>query len=170
MPVRQHRFEILARALVPSLYRYAYWLTREKTLAEDLVQETLLRAWRSLDQLRDEAAARQWLITILRREFARELSKRKDTVDIDGLALADSRASLGGDDTDLHDVRRAMQKLAPEYREPLVLQVLMGCSTEEIAEQLELTQATVLTRLFRARNQLREMLGGSAARLGEAIA
>lgn len=170
MPVRQHRFEILARALVPSLYRYAYWLAREKTLAEDLVQETLLRAWRSLDQLRDEAAARQWLITILRREFARELSKRKATVDIDGLALADSRASLGGDDTDLHDVRRAMQKLAPEYREPLVLQVLMGCSTEEIAEQLELTQATVLTRLFRARNQLREMLGGSAARLGEAIA
>ncbi len=170
MPVRQHRFEILARALVPSLYRYAYWLAREKTLAEDLVQETLLRAWRSLDQLRDEAAARQWLITILRREFARELSRRKDTVDIDGLALADSRASLGGDDTDLHDVRRAMQKLAPEYREPLVLQVLMGCSTEEIAEQLELTQATVLTRLFRARNQLREMLGGSAARLGEAIA
>ena len=133
-------------------------------------QETLLRAWRSLDQLRDEAAARQWLITILRREFARELSRRKDTVDIDGLALADSRASLGGDDTDLHDVRRAMQKLAPEYREPLVLQVLMGCSTEEIAAQLELTQATVLTRLFRARNQLREMLGGSAARLGEAIA
>lgn len=170
MPVRQHRFEILARALVPSLYRYAYWLAREKTLAEDLVQETLLRAWRSLDQLRDEAAARQWLITILRREFARELSRRKDTVDIDGLALADSRASLGGDDTDLHDVRRAMQKLAPEYREPLVLQVLMGCSTEEIAAQLELTQATVLTRLFRARNQLREMLGGSAARLGEAIA
>jgi RNA polymerase sigma-70 factor (ECF subfamily) len=170
MPVRQHRFEILARALVPSLYRYAYWLAREKALAEDLVQETLLRAWRSLDQLRDEAATRQWLITILRREFARELSKRKDTVDIDGLFLADSQASLGGEDTDVHDVRRAMQKLSPEYREPLVLQVLMGCTTEEIAQQLELSQAAVLTRLFRARNQLRELLGESIGRLGEEFA
>ncbi len=167
MPVRQHRFEILARALVPGLYRYAYWLARDRALAEDLVQETLLRAWRSLDQLRDEAAARQWLITILRREFARELSKRKNTVDIEGLELADAHASLGADDTDLHDVRRAMQKLSPEYREPLVLQVLMGCSTEEIAEQLELTQATVLTRLYRARHRLRELLSGNGARLGE---
>ena len=167
MPVRQHRFELLARALVPSLYRYAYWLARDKTMADDLVQETLLRAWRSLDQLRDENAARQWLITILRREFAREISRRKDTVDIEQLALADNRASLGGDDTDMHDVRRAMLKLAPEYREPLVLQVLMGCSTGEIAEQLELSQATVLTRLYRARQQLRELLGENTARLGE---
>lgn len=169
MPVRQHRFEILARALVPSLYRYAYWLTREKALAEDLVQETLLRAWRSLDQLRDEAAARQWLITILRREFYRELSKRRETVDIEELALADT-ASVGGADTDVDDVRRAMHKLAAEYREPLVLQVLMGCTTQEIAEQLGLTQAAVLTRLFRARNQLREMLGGRSALSGEEFA
>lgn len=170
MPVRQHRFEILARALVPSLYRYAFWLAREKALAEDLVQETLLRAWRSLDQLRDEAAARQWLITILRREFARALSKRRDTVDIEGLGLADNHTGLGGDDTDVHDVRRAMLKLAPEYREPLVLQVLMGCTTEEIAEQLELTQAAVLTRLFRARNQLRGLLAGHAVRPGDGTA
>ncbi len=167
MPVRQHRFEILARALVPGLYRYAYWLAREKSLAEDLVQETLLRAWRSLDQLRDEAATRQWLITILRREFARELSKRKDTLDIDQLELADSHASLGGEDTDMHDVRRAMRKLAPEYREPLVLQVLMGFTTAEIAEQLELSQAAVLTRLFRARTQLRALLVESSMRMGE---
>ena len=57
MPVRQHRFEILARALVPSLYRYAYWLARDRALSEDLVQETLLRAWRSLDQLREMLGA-----------------------------------------------------------------------------------------------------------------
>ena len=163
MAVRQHRFEILAKALVPSLYRYAWWLCRDRALADDLVQETLLRAWRSLEQLRDEDAARQWLITILRREYLRELSRRKDTVDIHELPLADPRARVGGGDTDAEDVRRALHKLEPEYREPLVLQVLMGCSTQEIGELLQLTQGAVLTRLFRARQQLRELLGGSSA-------
>ena len=170
MAVRQHRFEILARALVPGLYRYAWWLCRDRTLAEDLVQETLLRAWRSLDSLREEAAARQWLITILRHEFARELSRRRETVDIHDVPLADPQARVGGGDTDVEDVRRAMHKLEPEYREPLMLQVLMGCTTREIAELLELSQGAVLTRLFRARNQLRELLGGNAGHWVEGIA
>ncbi|HEV2212155.1 MAG TPA: sigma-70 family RNA polymerase sigma factor [Gammaproteobacteria bacterium] len=169
MGAHQHRFEMLARAQVPGLYRYAYWLCRDRALAEDLVQETLLRAWRSLDSLREEAAARRWLITILRNEFMRELSKRRDTVAIDELPIVDTRASVGGADTDVQDVRRAMAKLTPEYREPLALQVIMGCSTQEIAEMLELTQGTVLTRLHRARNQLREMLG-VGDKFGEEIA
>lgn len=169
MGANQHRFEMLARAQVPSLYRYAYWLCRDRALAEDLVQETLLRAWRSLDSLREEAAARRWLVTILRNEFMRELSKRRETVAIDDLPLVDPRANVGGTDTDVQDVRRAMAKLTPEYREPLALQVLMGFSTQEIAEMLELTQGTVLTRLHRARNQLREMLG-VGERFGEETA
>ena len=170
MGANQHRFEMLARAQVPSLFRYAYWLCRDRALAEDLVQETLLRAWRSLDSLREEAAARRWLTTILRNEFMREISKRRDTVAIDDLPLIDPRASVGGADTDVQDVRRAMWKLAPEYREPLALQVLMGCTTQEIAEMLDLTQGTVLTRLHRARNQLREMLGMAGDRFGEETA
>ena len=170
MGAHQHRFEMLARAQVPGLYRYAYWLCRDRALAEDLVQETLLRAWRSLDSLREEAAARRWLTTILRNEFMRELGKRRDTVAIDDLPLPDTRASVGGADTDVFDVRRAMWKLTPEYREPLALQVLMGCTTQEIAEMLGLTQGTVLTRLHRARNQLREMLGMGGAQLGEETA
>ena len=170
MGIRQHRFEMLARAQVPGLFRYAYWLCRDRTLAEDLVQETLLRAWRSLDSLREEAAARQWLVTILRNEFNRELSKRRDTVAIDDLPLPDTRASVGGADTDMHDVRQAMWKLAPEYREPLVLQVLLGCTTQEIAETLDLTQGAVLTRLHRARNQLRELLDVGENRVREGLA
>ena len=170
MAVRQHRFEILAKALVPALYRYAWWLCRDRALADDLVQETLLRAWRSLDSLRDEAAARQWLITILRHEYARELSRRKHTVDIHELPLPDPQARVGGGDTDAEDVRRALHKLEPDYREPLVLQVLMGCTTQEIAELLQLTQGAVLTRLFRARSQLRELLGGDATQWLEGTA
>ncbi|HET7922023.1 MAG TPA: sigma-70 family RNA polymerase sigma factor [Gammaproteobacteria bacterium] len=152
------------------MFRYAWWLCRDRALAEDLVQETLLRAWRSLDSLRDEGAARQWLLTILRREFARELSRRKQTVDIADLPLADEAARVGADDTDVVDVRRAIGKLDPEYREPIMLQVMMGCSTTEIAELLQLTQGAVLTRLFRARSQLRELLGGTHAAFGERTA
>ena len=170
MGIREHRFEMLVRAQVPGLFRYAYWLCRDRALAEDLVQETLLRAWRSLESLREEAAARQWLVTILRNEFNRELSKRRDTTAIDDLPLPDPRASVGGADTDVHDVRRAISKLAPEYREPLVLQVLMGCSTQEIAEALDLTQGAVLTRLHRARNQLRELLDVGDHRIREGLA
>ena len=170
MGAHQHRFEMLARAQVPGLYRYAYWLCRDRALAEDLVQETLLRAWRSLDSLREEAAARRWLITILRNEFMREMGKRRDTVAIDDLPLPDTRASVGGADTDMFDVRRAMWKLTPEYREPLALQVMMGCTTQEIAEMLGLTQGTVLTRLHRARNQLRELLGVTGPQFGEETA
>jgi RNA polymerase sigma-70 factor (ECF subfamily) len=62
-------------------------------------------------------------------------------------------------DQDLAELRAALFKLPEEYREPLVLQVLMGYSTAEIAAELELSNAAVLTRLFRGRKQLRTMCG-----------
>ena len=68
---KQTRFEALVYTLSTDLYRYAFWLCRGQDRAEDLVQETFLRAWRSLDSLRDDKAAKGWLITILRREHAR---------------------------------------------------------------------------------------------------
>src|SRR5579864_8966210 len=63
---RQQQFEALVRAHSGELYRYAYWLSGESALAQDLVQETFLRAWRSLDSLRETVAAKSWLTTILR--------------------------------------------------------------------------------------------------------
>ena len=73
---RQRQFDALVRAHTGDLFRYAYWLCGDEALAQDLAQETFLRAWRSLDTLRDTAAAKAWLITILRREHAR-LYERK---------------------------------------------------------------------------------------------
>ena len=63
------------------------------------------------------------------------------------------------EDQNIGDLRAALMKLPDEYREPLVLQVLMGYSTAEIAGELNLSEAAVLTRLFRARNQLRTLCG-----------
>ncbi len=73
-------------ALYPDMYRYAAWLSRDKATAEDVVQEALLRAWKSLDSLRDDKAAKPWLLTIVRRENARYFERRRlETVDIDNL-------------------------------------------------------------------------------------
>ena len=155
MSARHHRFEALVGALLPDLYRYAHWLCRNRALAEDVVQETLLRAWRSLESLRDERAAKQWLITILRRELARTYERvQPELVDIEDVQLPAERHDQGEAAVDAAVLREAMQALQPEYREPLVLQVLMGYTVEEIATVMELNPATVLTRLFRARKQL----------------
>lgn len=158
---KRARFQALCASLRPDLLRFALWLARDRALAEDVVQETMLRAWKASDALQDESAAKPWLLTILRREYARSFErKRIPTVDIDDLIAAEE-PGLAADDgaSDLAELRQALWKLPEEYREPLLLQVLMGCSTAEIADQLGLSNAAVLTRLFRARRQLRTICG-----------
>ena len=159
MNARQHRFEALVNAFHGDLFRYAAWLCRDRELAADLVQETLLRAWKALDGLREEGAAKGWLITILRRELARHYERARPAgIDLDKVALVDDRPGLE-DDAELAMIRGHIAKLDDEYREPLVMQVLLGFSVEEIAVVMDLKQATVLTRLFRARRKLAAALG-----------
>ncbi len=132
------RFDGLCAKFQPDMYRFAFWLARDRSLAEDVVQETFMRAWRAIDSLADPGAARQWLLAIARREHARLYErKRFNTVDIDELAVNDDAALGAHPDEDHSDVRSAIVALAPDYREPLVLQVLMGYSIDEIATHLE---------------------------------
>jgi len=159
--VRRKRFEALLAEWRDDLYRYAFWLVRDRGLAEDVLQETLLRAWKSIDSLKDDGSAKSWLITILRREHARVYErKRLDTTDVDALAGADQLALASAPDERLQAMREAILMLADDYREPLVLQVMMGYSTSEIAEQLGISLNAALTRLFRARKQLKAILDG----------
>lgn len=158
---RQRQFEALVRAHTGDLFRYAYWLCGDEALAQDLTQESFLRAWRSLDALRDTSAAKAWLITILRREHARLYERKQfDTTDITELELDDRESATPEQIGEDANVRAAMQKLEPKYREPLLLQVLGGFSCEEIAHELELTSAAVMTQLFRARQKLKSLLSG----------
>jgi RNA polymerase sigma-70 factor (ECF subfamily) len=78
---------------------------------------------------------------------------------VDELIAKEEPLLAAADDRDVEDLRAALFKLPDEYREPLVLQVLMGYSTAEIAGELGLSKAAVLTRLFRARLQLRRLCG-----------
>lgn len=157
MPVvpKHVQFEALVRSTLPELYSYAVWLSGDRTLAEDMVQETLLRAWKSLHQLRDAAAAKRWLMTILRREHARYFERqRPEPVDIQAADFPQSLLAHHDVAPEIGEVREAVWQLPREYREPLVLQVLLGYSTAEIAAIMELSQGAVLTRLHRARRQL----------------
>lgn len=156
---RRRRFDELVGVFHKDMYRYAAWLSRDRTVAEDVVQESLLRAWKSLDALRDDAAAKHWLLTIVRRENARYFERRRlDTVDVDDLTPSQEALLADQPDHELDDVREAIFRLDDDYREPLVLQVLMGYSTNEIGELMGLKQGAVLTRLHRARLKLRDEL------------
>ena len=153
------RFERLVGPWQDDLYRYAFWLSRDPDLADDVVPEAMLRAFRSLESLQDEGSVKAWLLTIARREHARVYErKRLETQDIDELSTAEAALIATGNDTDIDDMRQAIFQLEENYREPLVLQVMFGFSTEEIAVTMDLTQGAVLTRLHRARRKLIEQV------------
>lgn len=158
----QAQFEALVDEHLPALYRYACWLSGSAEQAEDLVQETLLRAWSAIGDLREPGAVKAWLTCTLRREFARGFErKRLDTVDLDDIG-PDHRALGCEDRSELLELRQVIGELEMAYREPIVLQVLMGYTTREIAQIMDLTQGAVLTRLHRARQKLMEKMNADA--------
>ena len=158
---RRRRYEALVKEFYHDIFRYAFWLCKSRQLAEDLTQETFMRAWRAFDSLQSEAAAKAWLFTILRRENARLYEKfQPELDDIDDFesGLPATHRSEPDQQMEMQLLYKAIRELEPEYREPLVLQVIGGFSGEEIASVLGLNNNTVMTRLFRARNKLRVIL------------
>ncbi|EDN58838.1 RNA polymerase sigma-70 factor [Vibrio antiquarius] len=155
-PMEKHkRYEALTKERYQDIYRLAYWLCKDHHLAEDLAQDTFLKAWRFFDNLNDPNAAKPWLITILRRENARRFDKKQyDFVDIDECVI--QAKTYPGSDHDMAQdwLQKQMMILEPKYREPLVLKLVVGFNHNEIAQVLELNHNTVATRLFRARNQI----------------
>lgn len=160
MTEQSRQFEALVNAHSTELFRFAYAMCRNRHQAEDLLQETYLRAWRAKDSLRDHRAARSWLYTILRREFAR-LGQRtrpeiRDPAELQPVAAVDYDTS-----TEAFAVRRALDTLTTEDREPLLLQVIGGFSCSEIADLMESTPNAIMTRLSRVRRKLRDTLTGN---------
>ncbi|HET6565726.1 MAG TPA: sigma-70 family RNA polymerase sigma factor [Xanthomonadales bacterium] len=156
---RLDRFNELAEAYGTDLYRYAMWICGNDALAKDLVQETYLRAWKALDKLNDPKAAKSWLITILRREFARTFERKVPKfTDLEKVEVPEDSQLEPDDRLEVQLLRRNIGKLAPKYREPLLLQLVMGYSCEEIAQELEISKSAVMTQLFRAREQLTQKL------------
>ena len=149
-------FDELVRAHAGDLYRFAYWLSRDRQQAEDIVQEALLRGWRALPKLREARAAKSWLFSIVRNEHLRLIARNEpqlESIDADALEIADERAGPFG-----LEMRDAIMALPVTYAEPLALQVLGGFSCAEIAAMLQTSEGAVMTRLSRARQALKRLV------------
>jgi RNA polymerase sigma-70 factor (ECF subfamily) len=155
---REEQFNQLIAVYMDDLYRYGYWLSGSHAVADDLVQETLVRAWKSMEKLNDTKAAKGWLLTILRRENARRFErKRPQESSIPTEELAANREDYDTS-TEAFVLRQALERLPEEYREPLLMQVVFGYSQKEIAAHLGISVAGAGTRLFRAREKMRGLL------------
>lgn len=150
---RQH-FEQIVRAYSADLYRYAYWLCRDRHLSEDIVQESFARAWRSWPRLRDLDQAKAWLMTIVRNECMRSFSRNRTHIEMSQVAEADLPA-LPAFEAGV-ETAQLVALLPLTYREPLLLQVLGGFTCAEIAALLGTSEGAVMTRLTRARQALRQ--------------
>jgi RNA polymerase sigma-70 factor (ECF subfamily) len=151
------------------LYRYAMVLSRNSAEAEDLVQETCLRALRGLNGLRTDGSAKSWLFTILRNMWLNQLRERRavpEMVDLDpdGIGAnepADASQDPHGDyvtKIQRDQVRLAIQKLPLERREIIILREYEELSYQEIAAVLGCPVGTVMSRLARGRLRLRNIL------------
>ncbi len=159
------RFEKEALPQWRSLFRTACRLTRNVDDAEDLVQETMLRAYRAFNRYEPGTNIRAWLYTILHRVHQDGLRKKRRTPGLDelpeeGIPVPPPQAfvAAGGE-----DLSRALDKLAEPFRSAVVMRDLEELSYQDIARILEVPIGTVMSRIHRGRAQLRESLVGGAS-------
>ena len=160
-----------------ALYRVALRLTGNPSDADDLVQETMLKAYRAWHQYQPGTNAKGWLLTILRHAFINEYRRRRrhpETVDLDAIepfAVLDERQD---DDPQGQffdkivddEVLRAIDALPEQFREAVVLSDVEGMSYEEVARILDVPIGTVKSRLFRGRRLLQAKLYEYAVSMG----
>jgi RNA polymerase sigma-70 factor, ECF subfamily len=173
-------FEQVALAHLDALYQTALRLTRSRAEAEDVVQETYLRAFRAFHRFDPGTNCRAWLHTILRNVFLNRIRRdEREVPDAEGLLTAEAVESatasgFAGDNPEeeffqsvLHgDVDRALKTLPLVYREAVVLADLEGLSYKEVGEVLHCPIGTVMSRLSRGRHLLRRALSGFAREHG----
>jgi RNA polymerase sigma-70 factor (ECF subfamily) len=148
-------------AFMPNLRAFAFSLCGQHERADDLVQETLLKAWSHLDSFQEGTNLRAWLFTILRNSFFSEMRRRRREVeDADGKkaeSLTVAPAQQGH--VDMQDLRKALDLLPPHQREAVVLVGAAGMSYEEAAEIAKCAVGTMKSRVNRARVKLGEHFG-----------
>jgi RNA polymerase sigma-70 factor, ECF subfamily len=157
---------------IDGLYSYALVLTRNRSEAEDLVQETYVRAIGAVGRLRPESNVKSWLFTILRNIWFNQLRQRRTRpqiveMDVDG-SNAGISARAEGDphshyvsEMERHQVREAIQQLPLDFREIILLREYEELSYQEIAKILNCPAGTVMSRLARARSKLRALLSAA---------
>lgn len=141
-----------------AVFRVANGILRNPSLAEDAVQETMIKAWQSLPRFRGESSLRSWILRIAHNTAISMLRRRRESVmspeelpELPG-GIDPARSSVAM--SDLRDVRRALDDLDELSRSVVILREVEGMSYQEIAETLQVPVSTVKTRLLRARKRL----------------
>jgi RNA polymerase sigma-70 factor (ECF subfamily) len=171
-PDGQGRADAAGIEYIDGLYSYALALTRNHAEAEDLVQETYVRAIPAMGRLRTDSNMKGWLFTILRNIWLNQLRKRRNGPQmIENEAGDFGASSIAEPSKDPHDlyaskmeteqVRRAIVELPPDFREVLLLREYEDLSYQEIASILDCPIGTVMSRLGRARAKLRALLSAT---------
>lgn len=150
-------------ALIPSLRAFARGLCRDRELADDLVQDAMMRAWASKHTYKPGTNCRAWMFTILRNRFY-SIVRKKDIKTVFEPEAAErilTQEPTQEDSIHLNDVNEAMAKLPEHQREVLLLIVGAGLSYEEAAEVAGCNIGTVKSRLNRGRAAIKELIEGS---------
>jgi RNA polymerase sigma factor (sigma-70 family) len=164
---RSSQFEQLALPLLDSAYNFAYWLAQNRENAEDLVQDTYLKALGGFASFQPGTNFRAWLFQILKNTFLTSCSqgKRRSTVPLDSEEAlpqlpvnSNSAESLLVDRSRLDTIRRAIEQLPIAFREVILLCDVERATYREIAEILSIPIGTVMSRLARARKAVRDSL------------
>ncbi len=152
-------------ATIPNLRAYAFSLTSSWDRADDLVQETITRAWSKMGQFERGTNLNAWLFTILRNTFFSQHRRRRHEVEDPAGAYA-ARLRTHADQPahlDFEDLRKALAKLKPTQREAVLLVGAEGLSYEEAAEICGVALGTIKSRVHRGREKLAKLLGVSVA-------
>jgi RNA polymerase sigma-70 factor (ECF subfamily) len=155
----------LVEAQIPRLRRYARALTGDAVRADDLVQDTLERAWGRRHLWRAGTDLRAWLFTVMHNVFLNQRRSARpptDFVELDDTLPLPARPDGVDAQLELRDVARALGQLPPEFREVLLLVALEEMSYEDVAKVLAIPVGTVMSRLSRSRERLRALTQGHA--------
>jgi len=140
-----------------ALYRHALWMTGNRDVADEMVQEAFFQAWAAIDSLKEPDKALPWLLTILRRAIYREQRcqyRHSETVN----QLSEQVSAQTDDEPHrLLLIYRALENLSANHRDIVLLHYLQGFSYGEISEQLQVPKGTVMSRLSRAREVLQAL-------------
>ena len=144
-----------------SLRAFAISLCRNVAAADDLVQDTIVKAWTNIDKFQPGTNMQAWLFTILRNTYFSSLRKtRREVADPDGIHAASLFTKPDHDGRlALTDFRRAFDQLSPEHREVLILVGASGFTCDEAAEMIGVAVGTVKSRTNRARKRLADLMG-----------
>jgi len=147
---------------VPRLRRYARALTGDRTRADDLVQDTLERAWNKLHQWRRGSDIRAWMFSIMHNVFVNQIRQNHAaTVALDDEALEIPVRATQSDGLEMRDLAASIARLPLEYREVILLVGLEQMGYEEAAQVLGIPLGTVMSRLSRGRERLRALMAGA---------